>query len=122
MYALGMRDLKLVPRTRDQWVAINATRLRLDTVQIDETGCEHMIEAMESYHKKWDEVRRCYNNEPVHDWSSNYCDAVRGWAQGFSGQGITSSSFTRPDALRGGGNSFTMPAIVKSIGNRRTGY
>jgi hypothetical protein len=120
-FALGLRDLKLVPRTPDRWTAINATRLRLDTVQVDEEGCADWISAMETYHKKWDEVRRCYSNEPVHDWSSNYADATRQWAQGYNGQ-QTGMTFSAPNAVVQMSGAVRVPQRVQTVGNRRTGY
>lgn len=121
-FTLGLRDLEQVPRTPDRWTAINATRLRLDTVQIDEKGCANLIAALESYHKKWDDKLKTYSNDPVHDWSSNYADATRQWAQGYKGQG-TGMTFTAPNtftAPRAG--KVLVPNNLKTVGNRRVGY
>ena len=124
-FALGMRDWKLVPRTPDVWTAINATRLRLDTVQYDEEGCAGLIAAMESYRKKWDESRKCYSNEPVYDWSSNYADARRQWGQGYTGQG-TGMTFTAPNAVTVASSAnptqVRLPPKMRFVGSRRSGY
>jgi hypothetical protein len=119
-FGLGLRDLKLVPRTQDRWTAINATRLRLDTLQID-SGCEGFISALESYHKKWDDERKCYKSDPVHDWSSNYADAIRQWAQGYHGQ-RTGMRFTAPAMISTGAGRVPVPQRVQTVGNRRVGY
>jgi hypothetical protein len=111
-------DLVQVPRTPDKWTAINATRIQLDTVEIDAEGCDGLISAMESYHKKWDDTRKCYSNDPVHDWSSNYADAVRQWAQGYTEQAGL-KSFTQPTMVNG--MSLPLPA-VRSVGQQRVGY
>lgn len=121
-FALGLRDLTQVPRTIDKWTAINATRLRLDTAQFDEKGCANLISALESYHKKWDDVKKCYSNDPVHDWSSNYADAFRQWAQGYKGQGV-GPAFTAPNATApSSGGRFTVPQTMVTVGSRRAGY
>jgi hypothetical protein len=123
MQNLGLRDLQLVPRTPDIWTAISATRARMSTACIDEQGCANGISALESYHKKWDEVNRTYLSTPVHDWSSNYCDAFRQWATGHTGN---TTNFTLPT-----GQAMqiivpvgrTTPAqLVRTVGNSRVGY
>ncbi len=135
LFALGLRDLKLVPRVKDVWTGINTTRLRMDAVQIDEVGCEGLIDALESYHKKWVEERKTYLNEPVHDWSSNYADAFRQWAQGYTGQG-TGMRFTAPapvlqqigvapvvsDGPQANRPRIAVPQRMVTVGNRRVGY
>jgi hypothetical protein len=91
-------------------------------VQYDDEGCAGIIAAMESYHKKWDESRKCYSNDPVHDWSSNYADAMRQWAQGYMGQGH-GMSFTAPDPQNFTAKGrFTAPTNMRTIGQRRVGY
>ena len=92
-------------------------------MQYDEEGCAGLIAALESYHKKWDESRKCYSNQPVHDWSSNYADAMRQWAQGYTGQGA-GSTFTMPTAanftVRPG---FIAPTNMRTVPRRsRAGY
>ena len=36
------------------------------------------IEALKAYHYEWDEERKVFSNNPVHDWSSHGCDGFRG--------------------------------------------
>jgi hypothetical protein len=124
--SLGMRssDMVQVPRTQDRWAAINATRLRIDTACFDEKECRGGLNALTSYHKDWDDKRKCYANDPVHDWSSNYADAFRQWAQAYeatAGAGI----FTFPTRSgMGDGSRGLMPAnpVVRTVGHRRAGY
>lgn len=40
-------------------------------------NCGEGIEALRQYHKKWDEDRKCFSNQPEHDWSSHSADAMR---------------------------------------------
>jgi phage terminase large subunit len=35
------------------------------------------VEALRSYHRKWDDERKCFSETPVHDWSSHTADAFR---------------------------------------------
>lgn len=32
---------------------------------------------MENYRKVWDDSKSVYLNKPLHNWASNYCDALR---------------------------------------------
>lgn len=123
LIGLGLRDLKLVPRTPDKWTAINATRMKFSTAYFDAKGCEGLIDALASYHKKWDEARQCFSNDPYHDWSSNYCDAFQGWAQGYQPAGQT-MTFTRPTSLPSAGTNTgrNRGRYVQTVGNRKVGY
>jgi hypothetical protein len=120
---INPNDIEIVPRTPDKWTAITATRARVDTVRLDETRCSNFISALESYHKKWDDKRKCYSNDPVHDWSSNYADAFRQWAQGYKGQ-QTGMRFSAPQQITGSGRPgrVTLPTNIRTVGNRRVGY
>lgn len=117
--ALGMRDLVLVPRTPDVWTAINATRGRFSTAYFDDVGCTGLLNALESYHKKWSEERKCFEDQPYHDWSSNYCDAFRQWAQGYKGPQGQAGVFTLPSALPTGIQSAKQ---ASTIAQKRVGY
>lgn len=35
------------------------------------------VECLRAYRKKWDEVRKCFSAEPIHDWSSDSADGAR---------------------------------------------
>lgn len=35
------------------------------------------VECLRSYHRQWDDDRKCFRSEPVHDWSSHTADAGR---------------------------------------------
>ena len=122
LLSLGVRDLVKVDRTPEKWTTINLTRTRLATACFDEKGCEKALDALESYHKKWNEATRSYSNEPVHDWSSNYADALQQWADGWKGS--ASSTITFPSFTPGSeptANARNMPR-VHTVGQRRAGY
>ncbi len=137
LWNLGLRDLEMVPRTPDKWTAVNATRLQLDNVQINlsalydptnddgpASGTAHLVNALESYRKKYDEKLKVYSRLPVHDWASTLADAAMQWAQGYKGQG-TGMQFTAPPNLAGApqrpGRIIVPPTLV-TVGNRRAGY
>ncbi|WP_375453726.1 hypothetical protein [uncultured Methylobacterium sp.] len=56
---------------------INAARQTLRTAVFDRSRCNDGIEALRNYRKKWDEVRRCYSDSPLHDWASHPADGLR---------------------------------------------
>jgi hypothetical protein len=59
---------------------INATRLRLRTLWIDETKCVDFINAISQYQKEWNDKMGDYKNKPLHDWTSHAADMLRYWA------------------------------------------
>ncbi len=41
-------------------------------------GCgEDFIEALKGYHREWDDEKLVFSDAPVHDWTSDYADALR---------------------------------------------
>lgn len=56
---------------------IDATRRFFHKLQFDQTKCERGLLALRSYKYAWDDSKKCYGREPVHDWSSHAADALR---------------------------------------------
>jgi len=122
LWNLGLRDLVKVDRTPEKWTTINLTRTRLKTACFDDKGCANGIDALESYHKKWKEETRSYSNEPVHDWSSNFADAMMQWADGWKGQ--KGASITFPSFQLGSEPNTNHRHVprVHTIGQKKVGY
>jgi hypothetical protein len=74
----GIRP-KIIPKLELQ-DGIQATRLILPDCYFDEAGTKDGLLALKSYHREYDEDRKSYRDQPVHDWSSHYADAFRGLA------------------------------------------
>lgn len=43
---------------------------------------ETLIEAVEQYRREWDERSQCFRERPIHDWCSDFVDALRTLAVG----------------------------------------
>lgn len=82
--SLGVRPLVVVDRIADINEGIQMVRNKLPLCWFDEEGCADGLRAMEHYHKEFDEKRQTFRSYPVHDWSSNYADAFRQFAQGYT--------------------------------------
>lgn len=61
---------------------INATRAIFNKCVFDETKCKKGLLALTNYKKQFDEIRNCFKDKPLHDWSSNGADAFRYLAVG----------------------------------------
>ena len=61
---------------------IEALRALLPLCWFDEAKCARGLEALVSYHRKYDEKRKCFAAHPEHDWASNGADAARYFAVG----------------------------------------
>jgi len=61
---------------------IDAVRRILPNCWFDEETCKKGISALEGYHKEYDEVRKTFKPNPLHDWCSHYADAFRMLALG----------------------------------------
>lgn len=56
---------------------IEMVRATLGKVWIDEHKCAPLIKALESYRREYDNKRKVYKDNPLHDWSSHASDAMR---------------------------------------------
>lgn len=78
--ALGIR-FNIVPQL-DIVDGIDAARAFIARCWFDTAKTERGRLALVSYHKTWDEKRKCFGSHPFHDWSSNGADAFRYLAVG----------------------------------------
>jgi phage terminase large subunit len=61
---------------------IEQVRNILGQCWFDEKNCEKGISALRSYRKEYDEKKKTFKNNPLHDWSSHGADAFRMFAMG----------------------------------------
>ena len=78
--ALGIR-FNVVPNISVS-DGIDAGRAFINRCWFDREKTERGRNALVSYHKVWDEKRKCFQSQPYHDWSSNGADAWRYLAVG----------------------------------------
>jgi hypothetical protein len=67
---------KLVPEL-DLMDGIAAARKLFPSVYFHEPETQDLVLALKSYRYKYDEEKKIYLGEPVHDWSSHYADDFR---------------------------------------------
>jgi hypothetical protein len=53
-----------------------ALRQTLQRCWINNVRCKDLVHALFSYHYVWNEDKKTYGKEPLHDWSSHGCDAA----------------------------------------------
>lgn len=56
---------------------IDATRALFERCWFDSNKCRDGLNALKSYRKQYDEKRKTYLNQPLHDWASNGADSFR---------------------------------------------
>lgn len=56
---------------------IEALRFIFPLIKIDRVKCAVGIRAMREYRREYDELGACFKQKPVHDWTSNFMDALR---------------------------------------------
>jgi len=73
----------IVPRivpSLDILDGIAAARMLFPEIYFNANSCEMLIEALKTYRREWDEDKKAFANQPVHDWSSHYADVFRYFA------------------------------------------
>jgi hypothetical protein len=76
----NFRDAHLRPKLVPELSILDgiaASRKMFPRWYFNERECESLILALKSYHRKYDEDKKVYSNEPVHDWSSHHADMFR---------------------------------------------
>ncbi len=76
LYELGIKTTVL-EREKEIQTGIEAVRVLLSTVFIDERKCTHLIKCLENYHKRYNEKTQSYSDTPLHDYCSHASDAIR---------------------------------------------
>ena len=56
---------------------INAARMFLNKLWVDENNCETFLDYIGQYKKEWDDNKGCFKDNPVHDFTSHAADMLR---------------------------------------------
>lgn len=62
---------------------IEASRQVIGSAWFDREKCKQGLQCLWGYQREWDDVRSCFKDAPLHDWSSHGADAFRYAAVGF---------------------------------------
>lgn len=74
-YQLGI-NFRILPKLPLE-DGIHAAKMILPRCYFDLDSCQHLVDALRHYHRRYNEKMRMFSNKPVHDWSSHACDAFR---------------------------------------------
>ena len=96
----GLANLKAVPRTDDVWVGINRLRQMLPRFSFRVPQCERGLEALCNYRTMRETSTGLARDEPVHDFSSHACDALRVVAEAEMAHMLSSAGSTCTSARR----------------------
>lgn len=56
--------------------SIEAMRQTIPRMWLNNETCPDLLQSLMAYHYKYDEDKKIFSKEPVHDWSSHDCDAI----------------------------------------------
>jgi len=71
----GFEDYQVLRQTKELWTDISKVRGLMGRITFG--NCEPTIKAVQSYRKVWSPQLQEYNDVPLHDDNSNFCDALR---------------------------------------------
>lgn len=80
--SMGLKGVRVVPRTASVANDINEVRQTLPLCWFDKEKTEKGVDALRSYRRIWDEKLKAYRDTPLHDWASDPADAFRTFAIG----------------------------------------
>jgi phage terminase large subunit len=80
--SMGLKGVRIVPRTKSVANDINEVRQILPLCRFDKDKTAKGVDALRSYRRIWDEKLKAYRDTPLHDWASDPADAFRTFAVG----------------------------------------
>lgn len=80
--SMGLKGVRIVPRTQSVANDINEVRQILPLCRFDKDKTAKGVDALRSYRRLWDEKLKAYRDVPLHDWASDPADAFRTFAIG----------------------------------------
>lgn len=93
----GLANVRVLPRTHDIWIGINACLQMFPRFSFRLPACERGVDALANYAYKRSSATGIVVNEPVHNWASHASDALRMIAEAeMSGMLKTGFSTPRP--------------------------
>lgn len=78
----GIKNYTVLKRVDDQRMKIDSARRVFGNMWFDQEKCREGLEALQNYHRKYNEETESYSDRPLHDWSSNGADSFAYLAQG----------------------------------------
>lgn len=101
------QSFEIVPRVSRTIAGIQATRGAMARAMWCEEGTAQGLERLANYRKRWDPVRMCWSDEPMHDDASHGADAIRQWGQLVeAGETFSGGAYSRPTAGSTGRDRF----------------
>jgi hypothetical protein len=61
-------------KVRDRLMATRKMFPRI-SIESENEGCQDLLEALKGYRRKWDEKNLMFEDQPLHDWCSDYADS-----------------------------------------------
>lgn len=83
---LGLRPIKIVPKTKLKQVSIEKVRPILQRAWFDSERCAVGLKRLEDYRREWDDNLGQWSKDPRHDDSSHTADAMMTFADGYTGR------------------------------------
>lgn len=79
---LGVTNYRIAPKLEID-DGIQAVRTLFPRFWMDSEGCKWALNALYSYRKEYDEKRKIFRSQPLHDWASTCADSLRAFAVGY---------------------------------------
>lgn len=84
----GMKNIKIVPRIAEKWVAIQEVKRWLPQVFIDPIQCKKGLECLENFRREYDENMGKFKDTPRHDYAMHGYDGLETLARGLNAHGV----------------------------------
>ncbi len=91
----GLANVRVLPRTHDIWIGINACLQMFPRFSFRLPACERGLDALANYAYKRSSATGIVVNEPVHNWASHAADALRMIAEAEMA-GMLKTGFAKP--------------------------
>lgn len=94
---------------------IQAARKTFKFCAFDEAACADGLAALAQYRREWDDTKKCFRDNPVHDWTSHPSDAFRYLSQSWF---AAKPPPAKPEKMRGA-SEMTLEELFKLQNKRK---
>lgn len=88
LFDAGMKNIKIVPKINQKFVAIQEVKRWLPTVFIDPVACKEGIRCLENFKREWDGNMGKFKDHPLHNWAQHGYDGLESLARGLNAHGV----------------------------------
>mgnify|MGYP003632671630 CR=1 FL=1 len=114
----GMKDVKILRNTNTEMQGIIAARHLFPRLWIDHDQ-DDFLNALGQFRREWDDAKKCFRDNPVHDWTNHFADTLRYLAWVWKEPAKPKEAALNPQIVIGGKSTMKFNDLLDTVKKRR---